>query len=195
MIVDDEPARVATHRWLTRLVVGLNLCPFASAPLREETIRIAVSDATQAETLVSDLVEEVLRLHGTAPGVISTTLLVVPQALQTFDDFNAFLGVAEDTLRVLDLEGELQLASFHPDYRFAGSMPGEPGNYSNRSPYPVLHLLREIEVSQAVERHPDPARIYRDNIRRLEALGVARLGAMLADCHGPPDDNPDPGLE
>lgn len=195
MIVDDEPVRATTHRWLTRLVVGLNLCPFASAPLREETVRIAVSDAREPQTLMADLLEEILRLHGTDLGAISTTLLVTPHTLQTFDDFNAFLGVAEDSLRALDLDGELQLASFHPDYRFAGSAPGDPGNYTNRSPYPILHLLREAEVSRAVTHHPDPARIYRDNIRRLEALGVEHLGAMLADCHHPPDDNPDPGLE
>lgn len=182
MIVQQAAVQTAIHRWLERLVVGLNLCPFAAAPLRKNAVRVAVSDALTEEGILTDLLDEAFRLTVVDAEVVSTTLLVIPQALEDFSVFNEFLHAAEGALQSLGLEGELQLASFHPDYQFADSAPDDVGNYSNRAPFPVLHLLREAELSRVLAHHPDPARIYRDNIQRLEGLGVAQLREMLVAC-------------
>ncbi len=153
-------------------VIGLNLCPFARGVQVGKRVRYVVSTATTAAELLSTLEAELLLLQQTAIDVIETTLLVHPWVLNAFRDYNDFLGEADDLLVALALEGELQIASFHPDYQFAGTAAADISNYTNRSPYPTLHLLRESSVLRATESMPDTSAIYEANLLTLAALGV-----------------------
>ncbi len=174
----DEEAIDATKRWLERAVVGLNLCPFAKAPYAKGRVRIRVSHAQDEETLLLDLCEELQRLAVGEENEIETTLLVHPQVLNDFLDFNDFLDVADHALEQMNLAGELQVASFHPDYRFADAAPDDIANHTNRSPYPTLHLLRESSIDRAVESGFDTDSIYGNNIARLRELGEAGWRAL-----------------
>jgi uncharacterized protein len=166
---EAEEVVIATRTWLEKAVIGLNLCPFAK-PIRN-LIRYAVSEADTAEALRADLMDELQTLAEADPGEIETTLLIHPQVLADFLDYNDFLEVADETLEDLDLVGEIQIASFHPSYQFAGTEPDDIENYTNRSPYPMLHLLRESSVEAAVEAHPDTAQINEKNVETMRALG------------------------
>lgn len=161
----------ATRRWLEHAVIGLNLCPFAKAPQRKGRVRFVLSAATSEDELVAELAEELGRLAASDPDEIETTLLVHPQVLQDFADFNDFQEIAEATVSALGLEGELQVASFHPDFEFGDAAPGAVEHCSNRAPHPTLHLLREASIERAVESQDDPDDIYRRNIETLRALG------------------------
>ena len=160
-----------TQRWLQRAVIGLNLCPFAKAVQQKGQIRFVCSSASDAETLAADLAAEIQHLAAADPQHIDTTLLVHPQVLQDFDDYNQFLDTADALLASLHLRGVLQIASFHPHYRFAGTSDDDIGNCSNRSPHPMLQLLREASVDRAVAAFPDAADIYLRNIQTLRRLG------------------------
>lgn len=164
---------IETRRWLDRAVIGLNLCPFARAVLARDQVRFVLSTATTSEMLLEQLGAELLLLRDTPAERIDTTLLIHPQVLTDFLDYNDFLDDADALVEALDLEGVLQVASFHPDYRFAGSAPDDIGNYSNRSPYSTLHLLREDSVTRAVAAFPDPDAIVARNLDTLRKLGVA----------------------
>ncbi|NUS38646.1 MAG: DUF1415 domain-containing protein [Lysobacter sp.] len=166
----DEPI-AATRRWLERAVIGLNLCPFAKAVYVKEQVRFVLSVATTPEALLDDLARESLLLRDTRAGDIDTTLLVHPHVLRDFLDYNDFLDAADRLVARLGLEGVLQVASFHPDYRFAGTAQDDIANYTNRAPYPTLHLLREESVSRAVAAFPDPDAIVERNIATLDRLG------------------------
>ena len=172
MTVDEEDPIAATRRWLQRAVIGLNLCPFAKAVHVKDQIRYVLSEATTPEQLLEDLAAELAWLAETDPAVVDTTLLVHPRVLADFDDYNDFLDQADAAVDALGLEGEIQVASFHPDYRFAGSADHDPGNCTNRSPYPMLHLLREASVDRAVAAFPDPDAIVERNIEAMDRLGV-----------------------
>jgi hypothetical protein len=169
----------ATRRWLERAVIGLNLCPFAKAVLAKQQVRFAVSEARDTDALLADLIVEMQRLRDADPAELDTTLLIHPQVLGDFLDYNAFLDVAEATLAALSLEGVLQIASFHPDYRFAGTEADDPTNATNRSPYPVLHLLREDSVARAVAAFPDPDEIVQRNLATMERLGLEGYRRLL----------------
>jgi hypothetical protein len=160
-----------TRAWFEKAVIGLNLCPFAKAVQAKDQIRWVLSAATTPTALLQDLVTELQQLAAADPAVTDTTLLVHPGVLGDFLDFNDFLGVADAALADLGLEGTLQIASFHPRYQFAGSAPDDMGNFSNRSPHPTLHLLREDRIERAVAAYPDAEAIYGRNIRTLEKLG------------------------
>ena len=175
----DEPI-AATRRWLERAVIGLNLCPFAKAVYARQQVRFVLSDASTPEALLAQLGEELVLLRDTPAGEIDTTLLVHPQVLQEFLDYNDFLDQADALVEALGLEGVLQVASFHPQYQFAGSAPDDVGNFTNRSPYPTLHLLREDSVTRAVEAFPDPEAIVERNIATLQQLGVEGWRKLLA---------------
>jgi hypothetical protein len=169
----------ATRTWLERAVIGLQLCPFARAVYVNEQVRYVVSDAQTPIALAEALERELHTLIATDASVIDTTLLIHPQVLTDFLDYNDFLDIAEATVEALGLEGVVQIASFHPAYQFAGTASGDVTNFTNRSPYPMLHLLREASVSRAVEAFPDAPNIYQRNIetlRRLGAQGWAALG-------------------
>lgn len=184
---DSETVVETTRRWVERAVIGLNLCPFAKAPYAKDQIRYVVSAACDPEALLGDLVAELRILAEADPGQIETTLLIHPRVLQDFLDYNDFLDVADAAVTELNLEGVLQVASFHPQYRFAGTKEDDISNYSNRSPYPCLHLLREASVDKAVEAFPEAEKIYLQNIATLEDLGHAGWAALEVDA---PDINP-----
>jgi len=162
-----------TRQWLEKAVIGLNLCPFAKAVHVKQQIRYVVSDATSEEALLADLLHELEWLYDADPAQVETTLLIHPYVLGDFLDYNQFLEVADAAVSELELDGEIQVASFHPDYQFADSGPNDIENFSNRSPYPTLHLLRETSITKAVSTFPDAASIYQRNIDTLRALGHA----------------------
>ncbi|TVP57776.1 MAG: DUF1415 domain-containing protein [Halomonadaceae bacterium] len=171
-----------TRQWVERVVVGLNLCPFARKPLAAGQVRIAVSDARTEEALLETLNEELLWLEAQPVSEAETTLLVVPHILADFLDYNDFLHLANGLLQRFGWEGEFQIASFHPQYQFAGTEPEDAENYSNRSPMPMLHLLREASLDQAVASHPAPEQIPERNIAALNQLGQPALAALLEAC-------------
>lgn len=160
-----------TRQWLERAVIGLNLCPFAKGVLIKGQIHFTVSQSTGAEGLLQDLERELLQLMATASEVRDTTLLMAPLCLQEFLDFNDFLVLADRLLSSMRLEGELQIASFHPDFQFAGTDKDDVTNCTNRSPYPTLHLLRESSIDRAVQAFPDAEMIFEENKKTLESMG------------------------
>lgn len=166
----DDPI-ADTRLWLERAVIGLNLCPFAKAVVVKDQVRFVLSDATTRESLLETLGEELLRLRDTPATQIDTTLIVHPQVLGDFLDYNDFLEQADGLVEALDLDGELQVASFHPAYQFADTAPDDIGNSTNRAPWPTLHLLREDSVSRAVDAYPEPDSIIDRNLATLERLG------------------------
>jgi hypothetical protein len=167
----DAPVIAATRRWIDAAVIGLGLCPFARTVVSTGRVRFRVSAATTTAALRGDLVEELRWLAGADPGQTDTTLLIHPWVLQDFLGFNDFLAEADATLARLRLIGVLQVASFHPHYRFAGTRADDPGNCTNRSPYPILHLLREASIERALAACADPDSIYMRNIATLRGLG------------------------
>jgi hypothetical protein len=150
----------------------LNLCPFAKSVHVKQQIRYAVSMAVDEEAVVADLERELRLLGDTAPAVIDTTLIILPNALADFHAYNEFLAAGDRLLKRMRLRGIVQIASFHPDYQFADAGPDDIENYTNRSPYPILHLLREESIERAVEAYPDPAAIYEHNQETLRRLGL-----------------------
>ena len=171
-----------TRAWVERAVIGLQLCPFAKAPQVKGQVRYVVSEAGDAEALLGDLLEELRLLAAAPPERIETTLLVHPRVLVEFDDHNDFLEIAEAALVALDLEGVIQIASFHPHYRFAGSEPDDIANATNRSPHPTLHLLREDSIERALATFADPDSIFEANIATMERLGPEGWAALQRRC-------------
>ena len=169
-----------TRAWVEHAVVGLNLCPFAKAPMAKGQIRYVVSETNDPRVLLDELCAQMTELVAADPAQTETTLLIHPNALLDFLDFNDFLEAADAALEELGLDGVLQIASFHPDYQFDGTEPDDPGNSSNRSPYPTLHLLREASVDRAVEAFPEAEAIFENNLRTLEALGPQGWAALQA---------------
>ena len=174
----DDPFVAETRAWVERVVIGLKLCPFAPAPAHKGLVRYATSGATTPEALLEDLSTELQRLVETTPELIETTLLIHPHVLQDFHEYNDFLDIADGALASLGLEGEIQIASFHPDYQFAGTEADDIGNATNRSPYPTLHLLREESIARAVDSFGDTDTIPATNVATLEKLGRDGLEAL-----------------
>jgi hypothetical protein len=165
----DAAVIAATRHWLEAAVIGLNLCPFAHAPHTGNRIGYAVSHATTAPGLVDDLI---VALQGLAQSEeFETSLLIHPFVLGDFAEYNDFLDVADEVLVRMELEGVIQIASFHPGYQFSGTEADDMGNFTNRSPYPMLHLLRESSLDRVLETYPDTDRIYKRNIEVLRELG------------------------
>ncbi len=169
-LTDDEVV-AATTTWLERAVIGLNLCPFAKAVHVKSQIRYAVSRAETPDELLAALYRELNFLADADAETTDTTLLIHPFVFADFLEYNDFLDVADAAIVELGLEGELQIASFHPRYRFADTDPDDITNFTNRSPYPTLHLLREASVTRAVVAFPDAGDIYERNIQTLRELG------------------------
>jgi hypothetical protein len=177
----DDPGLViaATREWIEKAVIGLDLCPFAKAVYVRDQIRYVVSEAESPDRLLEDLDRELQALAQADPDKTDTTLLIHPRVLDDFLDYNDFLELAEAAVSDNGLEGVLQVASFHPRYQFEGTTPDDITNFTNRSPFPTLHLLREDSVDRAVAAFPDTDRIYEKNLetlRRLGAQGWRRLG-------------------
>jgi hypothetical protein len=175
--IDDIHVR-DTRRWLERAVIGLNLCPFAKAVHVKNGVHYAVSNATDPDQVLADVCAELDALAALDPQVRETTLLIVPHCLQDFVDFNDFVGRAERALRKRGLEGTLQLASFHPRFQFAGAAQDDITNFTNRSPYPVIHLLRESSIDRAVDAFPHPETIYETNMETLRRIGIEGWNAL-----------------
>lgn len=169
---DDATVVQDTVRWLERAVIGLNLCPFAKGVHTKGQIHYAVSHATDARGLLEDLQRELEALAEASPEKRDTTLLMAPQALPDFLDFNDFLELADELVEAMDLAGILQVAPFHPRFQFEGTEVGDVGNCTNRAPYPTLHLLREESIDSAVEAFPEAEEIFERNIEVLERLGA-----------------------
>ncbi|MES2787526.1 MAG: DUF1415 domain-containing protein [Pseudomonadota bacterium] len=172
-----------TRNWLERVVIGLNLCPFAKAVHVKQQIHYAVSEARDRAVLLHDLGNELDALLAADASVRETTLLIAPCLPGDFLDFNDLLGACERLLRKRKLDGVIQLASFHPRYQFAGTEPDDVTNFTNRSPYPVLHLLREASIDRAVEAFPEAEAIYDANMQTMKALGVGGWTALDVGAH------------
>lgn len=168
------------ENWLTSIVIGLNLCPFAQREYRKSSIRFKTSFAENEQGIVADLVAELSLLNKHQE--LETSLLIVPNALAEFENFNDFLGFTDSLLEEMDLDGVFQVASFHPEYRFAGTENDDAENFTNRAPYPILHILRESSLDWAVDEHPDTNQIPLDNIALMNKLGVEQLRKMLVQC-------------
>lgn len=175
-----------TRTWLERAVIGLELCPFAKAVHQKQQIRWVLSAATTPQALLDELNAELLFLAAAAPQAVDTTLIVHPQVLQDFLDYNDFLDLADAALEALTLDGTLQVASFHPQFQFAGTDADDPGNLSNRAPFPTLHLLREDSVERAVAAFPAAESIYERNISTLQSLGFDGWQALLRNGDSEP---------
>lgn len=180
---NDEEIIHAVRQWVETFVVGMNLCPFAKRELVKNRVRFVTTAATTAEQLLQVLQTE-LELLSADPSV-ETTLLIHPAVLQDFYDFNDFLGCADILLLDMELEGIYQVASFHPDYQFGGTRSGDAENYTNRAPYPVLHLLREESLERVIADYPDVDDIPERNIELMNSLGQDKLQALLKTCLKP----------
>lgn len=185
--MNEHSILLATRRWIDQVVVGLDLCPFAEASIARDGLRMTVCPATDAEELSAALIDELRLLQTPVGQPFDSSLLIHPGTLRDFAHYNDYLDRCDEILVKHAWVGEFQIASFHPQYRFAGSREHDPGNYTNRSPYPMLHVLREASVSRAIEQHPDPESIPATNIRRLENLGEPALKALLAACKSADD--------
>ena len=158
------------NQWLNDVVIGLNLCPFAAKPQRNKQIKIFVSEASQEEALLEDILLQLIELSSTEPEKLETTLVVVTNMLQDFWDYNFFIDWVEGLIKQQDWEGIFQVATFHPDYCFGGAEPEDDENLTNRSPYPVFHLIREESMEKVLKHYPDPESIPDTNIARVSAL-------------------------
>jgi uncharacterized protein len=176
--MNTEQIATETRAWLEKAVIGLNLCPFAKSVHVNKRLRYVVSRATTPEDLLKELAKELLLLRRSDPDELETTLVIHPGVLQDFLDFNDFIGAADALVEDLELDGELQIASFHPKYQFEGTGSDDISNYSNRSPYPTLHLLRESSIERAVETMADTDAIYEANMTTLEKLGLEGWKAL-----------------
>jgi hypothetical protein len=177
--VNDQIVVERTRRWISSFVIGLGLCPFARRVFDEGRIRYAISHSRDKNILSIDLASELRLLLASPCTEIETTLLIHPYVLGDFLDYNDFLGVVDQLLEELRLSGTIQVASFHPQYRFAGTEPNAAENYTNRSPYPMLHLLRETSVSQVVDASDEVLRIPQRNIETMRNLGQVQILKLL----------------
>jgi len=169
--VSDQDVLAQTRHWLEKAVIGLNLCPFAKAVYVKNQVRLVVSQARHADDLLEELDRELALLVNTPAAEVDTTLLIHPTLFEDFLDFNDFLEIAEGVVDEHGLEGVVQLASFHPKFQFDGTEPDDIGNYTNRAPFAILHLLREESIDRAVEAFPEADAIFEENIKTLEKLG------------------------
>ena len=167
MTTDPTTALEQTRLWFETEVLGLSLCPFAAAPYRAGRVRMVVCAATTETDLLHALAGELQRLVANEPAALETSLLIHPDVLQAFDDYNQFLDNADQLIEDLDLEGVIQVASFHPDYQFAGVDADDPGNATNQSPYPMLHLLREDSIQAVLDAGADSQAISERNVALL----------------------------
>jgi uncharacterized protein len=175
----DEKIIAACRHWLEQAVIGLNLCPFARKPYNLNRLRFTLSHARHLDAYLELLEQEILLLLQTPAIEIETTLIIEPQLFTDFDVFLDAATLAEQVLQDVNADGTIQIAPFHPDFQFADEPHNDISNYTNRSPYPILHLIRESSIDQAVAAFPDAATIYERNkalLRRMGAEGWAKLG-------------------
>ena len=171
-----------TRCWVREVVVGLNLCPFAAAPLKADRIRYVLTREETVEGIYRALLSEMETLIGLPLREVETSIFVVPKGLERFEEYLDLLDIAEGVIPEAGLDGVLQLASFHPDYCFGGNDEDDPANYTNRSPYPMFHLIREVPLAKALETYPDPEAIPERNIALLRSMGLEAMRARLQAC-------------
>ena len=167
----------AVKHWLETLVIGLNLCPFAKKELIKNRIRFVVCEKESEEELLLYLNQELEHIF--AHDNVETSLIILPKVLQNFEDYNQFLDLADALIQQMDFEGEFQIASFHPDYQFADTEFDDVENYTNRSPYPILHILREASLEKAIDTYPDVESIPEKNIALLKSMGTDKVKELL----------------
>ncbi|WP_374246856.1 DUF1415 domain-containing protein [Zoogloea sp.] len=185
--MDHEHVILETRDWIEKAVIGLNLCPFAKSVYVKNQVRIVVSDARHIDAFLEDLDRELDHLAEVDPEVTDTTLLIHPTLFGDFLDFNDVHQIADEAVAEHDLEGVIQIASFHPQFQFEGTEPDDITNYTNRAPYPTLHLIREASLDKAVEAFPDAETIYERNMETLRKMGIAgwlALGMAHTKRHG-----------
>ena len=168
-----------TKNWLEQFVIALNLCPFAKAPFTTDRIRYQVCETSSEKELLQVLLAECQRLRQTSPQEIETTLIIHPNVLQDFRAYLHFLDLANELLRMSGFEGIFQIASFHPQYQFATTQKGDVENYTNRSPFPILHLLREDSLTTVLDVFPNPEQIPETNIQLLKKMGIDQIQLLL----------------
>ena len=181
MATNDQRLIASTQAWLKSFVIEYSICPFAKREAERGSIHFVVSHDADLEDCLNNLLLECDRLNSDTG--IETTLIIYDQAFVCFDDYLDFVDLAEALLQAEDYEGVYQLASFHPDYYFEGTKLDDPANYTNRSPYPMLHLLREASLEKAIDAYPDPEAIPERNIKLLRELGLAKVKALLVACY------------
>ena len=169
-----------TVRWLKNIVVGLNLCPFAGPVLAANSIQIEVSDATELEGVLADVLTQLDKIQSADEIEVATSILIFPHAMHNFDEYWAMAEIASDLLVEVGLDNIIQIATFHPEYCFDGVHRDDISNYTNRSPYPMLHFIREAQLTRALEAYSNPEEIPQNNIRRLEQLGKTEFLKLLA---------------
>ncbi|EKO3643955.1 DUF1415 family protein [Vibrio metschnikovii] len=176
-----SPSTITEHvnQWLNDVVIGLNLCPFAAKPQRNQQIKIFVSQASREEALLQDILDQLLELDTKEAQELETALVVVPNMLDDFMDYNFFIDWVEALIRQQDWEGIFQVATFHPDYCFAGTCPEDDENLTNRSPYPIFHLIREQSMERVLKHYPNPEAIPEINIQRVSQLSPAERKALF----------------
>jgi hypothetical protein len=181
MQLNESEIIEAVQHWVSSLVVDMNLCPFAGRELMRNRVRFTVTEAATEERLLMALQAELELLDNDAS--VETTLLIHPLVLGDFPDYNQFLNYADSLLEQMQREGIYQIASFHPDYQFEGTGPDDAENYTNRSPYPLLHLLREESLERAISSYPDVGAIPVRNIQLMNSMGQGKLKALLQACY------------
>lgn len=169
-----------TKKWVKNMVIGLNFCPFANQEYKNDTIRYQVSDTIDLSVAMMQLFDECTFLDDNES--ISTTLIIFKDGFKEFDEFLFLVNLCEQLLRKQKYEGIYQIATFHPDYVFEGEDPNDPSNYTNRSPYPMLHLLREEQLEEVIEKFPDTETIPEKNIELTRKLGIEKIKALRAAC-------------
>ena len=177
----SEAVLEITKRWLETFVIGLNLCPFARHPYRADKIRYVVVRGENKEQIVECLLVEIKEMLEVSPADIETTLLILPDALSEFDNYLTFLDMLEEIVVEIEVDGTIQVASFHPQYQFQDTEPDDVENYTNRSPFPMFHLLREASIERAIEAFPEVGDIPEKNIETMNNLGIYRVKQMLYD--------------
>ena len=170
MLRQSETQEALVWQWIDEVVIGLNLCPFAAYPRRKNQIRVHISEVTEESDVLALLVDELIRLDETSVELLETTVLAFPNMWPDFLDYNDFLWQTERLLTECDRDGVYQIASFHPGYQFSGTEVEDVSNLTNRSPYPILHLIREESVEIALEKHPTPDAIPFTNILRMRSM-------------------------
>tara|TARA_R110002050_G_scaffold57423_5_gene129388 strand:- start:318964 stop:319521 length:558 start_codon:yes stop_codon:yes gene_type:complete len=180
-VIDDVISDVET--WLDDVVIGLNLCPFAAIPRKNNQVRFTVSQALTEEVLLADLYAELVFMSQTPAEEVETSLLIVPDMLTKFDDYNQFLDLADALLEEFEWDSIFQIASFHPDYCFAETDANSTENLTNRSPYPILHILREASIEKALEKMISPDEIYKRNIQTMNNLSAEKIKVLFPHLH------------
>ena len=177
--ITNEQAIARVRAWIERFVVDLNLCPFAGPVVSSDALRIVACESASPRAIAALLIMELDLINQSEASDIATSVLVFPEGLEDFDYYLGLLDDAQTVLEQMGLDGEIQLASFHPDYRFEGEPIDAVGHFTNRAPYPLFHLLRETTVTTAIEMYPNPERIPERNIQTLERLGLAGIERLL----------------